>query len=47
MTMKFQGCMKPTDGAWWAASSSRASTSSSIASDVKWLRTSRRVNMAR
>jgi len=47
MTMKFHGCMKPTDGAWWAASSSRASTSSSSASGRKWLRTSRRVNMAR
>lgn len=44
---KFQGCMKPTDGAWCAAPSRRAISSSDNGSGRNSSRTSRRVSMAR
>jgi len=39
--------MKPTDGAWWAASSRRSKTGSQTGVGRNWSRTSRLVKMAR
>ena len=45
-TRKFQGCMKPTEGAWCAAVRMRLKTSSGTGVGRNWPRTSRREKMA-
>ena len=47
MTMKSHGWENPTDGAWWAAASTRRSTSSGTGSGRNPSRTSRRSPMTR
>ena len=47
ITMKSQGWENPTDGARWAAASTRSSTSAGTGSGRKSRRTSRRSSMTR